>query len=390
MSADRKDWSGNTRLVHPVSVKVPEGNTPLIRPIYQSVKFTPAENGPAGEQFFYSRISNPTVRQLELTLAEQMKKEDCIVFSSGVAAITGMLLSILKSGDHVISFRELYRPTRIFIKETLTKFNIDHSLLTLKNIRSLESAIIPGRTKLIHFESPTNPNLEAADIEYIISVAKKHNVLVSMDGTFAGIHQHNQFPVDLMVHSLTKSANGHGDVTAGGIAGGSALLKKIRETTIYLGAALDPHSAYMIERGLKTYSLRVQKQAQTAFRVAEYLNNHKKIKAVRYPGLCGPMNHDLLKKQMTDMGSIVTFEISPEVAKSADKFCYHLKLISLAASVGSVESIICPTNTFFGSDLNSQDKEEMGINNFSLRLSVGLEEADDLIADLEQAIRQSQ
>lgn len=385
MSEDRSNWDINTRLNHPVEVSIHEGNRPLLQPIYHSAKFTPSENYPYWDQFIYSRISNPTTRQLELTLAELQSKEDCIVVSSGIAAITGTFLALLSAGDHIITFRELYKPTRMYIREYLPKFNISNTVLSLSSLKDLPGAIT-SQTKLIHFESPSNPNLDIADIEYILKIAKEKGVLVSMDGTFSGLHQHNQYDIDITMHSLTKFANGHGDVIAGSIAGKKELIKKIRDMSHYLGATLDPQASYLIERGLKTYTLRFDRQNKNADELANYLSKHPKIKSVRYPGLKSHPGHELAKKQMKDMGAVVAFEIDPSVAVSADKFCHKLKLIQLAASLGSSESIICPTQTFFGQDLNAQDKAEIGISTHTLRLSVGLEDAKDLIADLAQAL----
>ncbi len=385
MSDERRQWDINTRLNHPVEVQIHEGNKPLLQPIYNSAKFTPSENYPYWDQFIYSRISNPTTRQLELTLAELQVKEDCIVVSSGIASITGTFLALLSAGDHIITFRELYKPARMYIREFLPKYNISNTVLSLSSLRDLEAAITPS-TKLIHFESPSNPNLDLADIDYIIQVARKNGVLVSMDGTFAGLHQHTQYDIDIMMHSLTKFANGHGDVIAGSIAGKKELIKKIREMSSYLGATLDPQASYLIERGLKTYMLRYERQTRNAGELAEFLSTHPKARMVRYPGLKSHKGHELAKKQMKDMGAVVAFEIDASVAVSADKFCHKLKLIQLAASLGSSESIICPTQTFFGQDLDAHDKNEIGINTHTLRLSVGLEDAKDLIADLTQAL----
>lgn len=386
MSDKRSDWSTNTKLNHPKVVSLPEGNRPLLMPIYHSVKFTPSEDFPYWDQFIYSRVSNPTNRQLELTLSELQKREDCVVLGSGIAALTTTFLSLLKAGDHVISFRELYKPARVFIKEFLPRYGVESTFLSLGQIDELEKSIIKGKTKLIHFESPTNPNLDIADIEHILTVAKKHGVLVSMDGTFAGLHQHTSFAVDIMIHSLTKFGNGHGDVLAGSIAGKTELIKVIREMSVFVGACLDPQGANLILRGLKTYMLRYERQTKNAEQVAYYLSTHPKVKIVRYPGLVAHKDHELAKKQMDQMGGIVSFEIDPSVASSADKFCHTLKLIQLAASLGSTESIICPTQTFFGVDLDIKVREEMGINPYSLRLSVGLEDAVDIISDLKEAL----
>jgi cystathionine beta-lyase/cystathionine gamma-synthase len=382
---NRKNWKLNTRLNHPVRMTPDKSNPPLLAPIYQSVKFVVSEETSYGNQYIYSRLSNPTLKQLEMLLADLQNKEDCIVLSSGIAAISGAFLGLLKSGDHIITFRELYKPARIFIRDMLPKFGIESSILKLTQLDELEKAIKPGKTKLIHFESPTNPNLDIADINRIIAIARKHNVLVSMDGTFAGLHQHTDFDVDLMFQSLTKFGNGHGDVLAGSIAGSKALIHQIRAMTIILGATLDPHASFLVERGLKTYLLRFERHTKNAAKVAEFLNQHPKVKKVFYPGLAEHKGHELAKSQMKDMGAMVSFVLDPS-GQSADHFAHKLKLIQFAVSLGSTESIICPTHLFFGDDLNSMDKEEMGINPYSLRFSVGLEDAEDLIEDLKQAL----
>lgn len=385
-SDNRKNWKLNTRLNHPERISPMPGNPPLLAPIYHSVKFVVAEGTPYWDQFIYGRVSNPTVRQLEVLLSDIQKKEDCIVLSSGIAAITGSMLGLLKSGDHVITFRELYKPARIFMRDMLPRFGITTSVLKLNQLDELEKTIIPGKTKLVHFESPTNPNLDIADIQRIIEVAHKYNVLVSMDGTFAGLHQHTDFDIDLMIHSLTKFANGHGDVLAGSIAGKKSLIQQIRQMTITLGATLDPQAASLVERGLKTYQLRFERHVKNAGKVADFLNQHPKIKKVFYPGLSSHKGYELAQKQMSDMGAVVSFVLDSSLGMNADQFAHKLKLIQFAVSLGATESIICPTHIFFGDDLGPVDKEEMGISPYSLRLSVGLEDAEDVIEDLKQAL----
>lgn len=382
----RNEWKTNTKLNHPVRVDLHPGNIPLVAPIYQSAKFSPTEDAPMGDQFIYSRASNPTTRQLELSLAEFQKKDECVVMASGIAGITGTFLALMKSGDHIITFTELYKPARMFIRDMLPKFGISHTLISLKNTSELEKAIIPGKTKMIHFESPTNPNLDIADIEQIIKIARKHNVIVSMDGTFGGLHQHTQFDIDIMIQSLTKFGNGHGDVLAGCVAGKKDLIKSIREMSIYLGATLDPHAAYLIERGLKTYMLRYERQTKNALEVARFLEKHPKVKKVMYPGLESHSQHQLAKKQMEHMGAVVSFEVDPSVCESSEKFCYSLDLIQFTASIGSTESIICPTLAFFGGDLTPEERLQLGISSHSMRLSVGLEDPEDLIQDLSNAL----
>jgi cystathionine beta-lyase/cystathionine gamma-synthase len=386
LKKERSHWSVNTLLNHPIEVPLEDGNRPLIQPIYNSAKFTLSDSIPYWDQFVYGRVSNPGLRRLELSLAEFQGRDDCIVVSSGIAALSGVFMGLLKSGDHMITFRDLYKPGRVFIKDYLSRYGIESSVIKLGDYQVLEKAIIVGKTKLIHFESPSNPNLEIVDIEKVLEIAKRNHVLVSMDGTFAGLHQHKKFDVDIMIQSLTKFGNGHGDVIAGAISGKKEIIKVIREMTLYLGAHLDPQAVYLIERGLKTYMLRYERQTKTACEVAHYLSNHPKVKVVRYPGLKDHKNHALALKQMDDMGAVISFEINPEVAPSADKFCHKLNLIQIAASLGATESIICPTQTFFGLDLSIVDREEMGINPYSLRLSIGLEDTRDIIHDLENAL----
>lgn len=384
MSKNRESWGQDTKLNHPERVRIHEGNIPLLQPVYHSAKFTASENHPVSEQFIYGRVGNPTTRQLELTLAEIQKREDCIVMSSGIGALTGTFLGLLQKGDHMITFRELYKPARMFIRDFLPRYGISSSVLPLSDMSKLESNIKP-ETKLIHFESPTNPNLHMADIEAIISIARKHNLLVSMDGTFGGLHQHTEFDLDVMVQSLTKYANGHGDVIAGSIAGRKTVLNRIREFTTYQGSHLDPEAAYRIQRGLKTYILRYERQTRTAGEIAEYLSTHPMINWVKYPGMT-EKDRALVEKQMKQKGGVVSFEIKHDAPFNADKFCRRLNVIQLTASIGSTESIICPTLSFFGGDLTEEERREMGISTHSLRLSVGLEDARDLIEDLKEAL----
>lgn len=382
----RHNWAINTILNHPEEIKLLEGNRPLIQPVYNSAKFTTSEDHPVSAQFIYGRVSNPTTRQLEQIISEIQGREDSIVVSSGIGALTGTFLGLLKSGDHMITYRELYKPARVFIRDFLPKYGITSTILSLKDIALLDEAIT-SETKLIHFESPTNPNLDIADIEFILKIAKKHNLLVSMDGTFAGLHQHKNFTVDVMIQSLTKFGNGHGDVIAGCISGHSEVIRRIRETSLYIGAHLDPQAAYLIMRGLKTYMIRYEHQSKTALLVAKFLSTHPHVVKVRYPGLENHQGHELAKKQMSHMGAVIAFEIDKCVAESADEFCHKVKVAQMAASVGSTETLICPTLSFFGLDLSTHEREEMGITPYSLRLSIGLEDAQDLINDLNQALR---
>jgi cystathionine beta-lyase/cystathionine gamma-synthase len=385
MKKDRKGLGPGTRLSHQQQVGLKPGNRPTVSPLYQTAKFTISPDLPLGEQFFYTRVSNPTLRELELALAELQGKPEAIVFASGVAAITGTLLALLRSGDHVIYFREIYRPARAFMRDTLSRFGVSSTALKLDDLAGLERAVIPGKTKLVYFESPSNPHLQLADIAAICDFARKHKLLTVMDGTFSGPHQHHQFPVDLFLHSLTKFVNGHGDVMAGAVMGSAELVQQIRTMAISLGATLDPHAAFLVLRGLKTYHLRYERQSLTAQRVAEFLSAHPKVRRTYYPGLPTHPRAQLGKSQMSSPGAILAFQLDPSVGTAAE-FCARLHLLHFTASVGSTESLICPSLNFFGEDLGPDDRAEMGLNSYSLRLAVGLEDAQDIIADLAQAL----
>ncbi len=375
----------STNLNHPQKVELKAGNAPLNSPIYQSAKFDISQDS-YSEQFIYSRVSNPTLRELELTLAEVQGQEDCIVLASGMAAVAGVLLGLLRSGDHVISFRETYKPARIFIRETLKNFGVTSSILQMSDLKNIEAAIIPEKTKIIYFESPSNPNLSVGDISELKKIAQEHNLLLILDGTFAGLHQHTDMGIDLIVQSLTKFANGHGDLIAGSIAGSKKLISQIRSMTTSLGATLDPHTAFMVQRGLKTYDLRYGKQTTSSLKIAQFLESHPKVKRVYYPGLKSHPEFALAQRQMKDMGAIVSFELAADSKINALEFCHKVKLFHFTVSVGSTESLINPTQTFFAEDLSPQDRLEMGLSPYSLRLSIGLEHEDDLIADLNEVL----
>ncbi len=384
MIPDRNKLHSSTRLNHSPDVPLPEGNWPILSPIFQTAKFRLGDEVPLSSQFAYTRVSNPTLRELELSLAELQKTEDCIVVGSGMAAITGAILGLMKTGDHLITFLETYRPARIFTRKTLEKFGMKTSVLSLPELSKLEAAITP-QTKIIYFESPTNPHLDIADIRKIVSIAKKHNVLVMMDATFGGPHQHTDLGIDILLQSLTKYANGHGDVIAGSIAGNKSVIHEIRQMTVNLGATLDPHAAYLIQRGLKTYHLRYERAASSAHVVAEFLEKHPKVKRVIYPGLTSHPGHELARSQMSSMGGILAFEIDPKIG-TALEICHRVKLIQFTASVGSGETLICPTAMFFGDDLSPEELNRLGMNPYTLRISVGLEHPEDLISDLRVAL----
>ena len=381
-----------TRLNHPPTVPLPAGNRPVVTPIYQSVKFefeTVEESvrNWRGEApgYNYLRSSNPNSRQLELTLAGLQGRDDCLVCASGVGVLAQTLLSLTKQGDHVLCFIELYGPTRHLIRRTLARFGVTHTLLSVNDLAGIERVLATTPTRLVMFESPTNPMNRIADIAAITRLARAHGALTVMDNTLAGPHQHGQFDVDVFLHSLTKFAAGHGDVMGGALIASAELIGRIRPEFNILGGALDPHAAFLIQRGLKTYALRYRQQTASAQRVAEFLAAHPAVAAVHYPGLPDHPGHALARAQMSDFGAVVSFDLRGG-AEAGRRFAEALQLFAMAASLGATDSLALPSQLLGGRDLDAAQRLLAGMGEGTVRLSIGLEGIDDLIADLTQAL----
>jgi cystathionine beta-lyase/cystathionine gamma-synthase len=382
----------STRLVHPPQVLPPQDNRPLVAPIYQSVKFehdTVAETlrSLRGEKegFFYSRSANPTTRQLEQTIAALQGRDDAIVCSSGVGAIAQTLLGLLQAGDHVLCFVETYAPTRTLLRRTLQRYGVRHTMLSIQDDAGIERVLGSTPTKLVIFESPTNPVTRIADIGHITRQARAAGALTILDNTLAGLHQQGDSDVDLFIHSLTKYASGHGDVMGGAVIGSAEIIRRLRPEFVLLGGVLDPHAAWLIQRGLKTYLMRYSAQSNSALRVAQYLEAHDKVARVHYPGLPRHSRHELAAQQMRQFGTVVSFDLRAGAA-AGDRFADALQLFAIAASMGSPESLIIPPGLMGPHELPADLGALAGIDPGTVRLSIGLEDADDLIADLEQAL----
>jgi cystathionine beta-lyase/cystathionine gamma-synthase len=381
-----------TRVNHPPQVTLPPGNRALVAPIYQSVKFefeTVAETERmlrgAAAGFFYSRGGNPTTRALELLLAELQGRDECVVVGSGVAAISVTLLALLGAGDHVLCFVESYGPTRSLIRRTLGRFGVAPTMLSIEDRAGVERVLGERPTRLVWFESPTNPMLKVADVAQLVAAAHAHGALAVMDNTFAGLHNHGGYDVDVFVHSLTKYAAGHGDVMAGAMLARAELARRLRAEAAALGPGLDPHAAFLVQRGLKTYHLRRAAECEGAARVAAYLEGHPRIARVHYPGLISHPGHALAARQMSDFGGIVTCELAGDDAQ-ARSFVEALELFGLTASLGSTESLVMPGLLLQAPELTPEQRAAAGISPATARLSIGIEDPDDLIADLAQAL----
>lgn len=382
----------STRVQHPAPVQVPADNRPVVAPIYQSVKFefdTVEETvrSMRGERpgFFYMRASNPTTRQLELTLAALQDRDDCLATASGVNAITQTLLALTKQGDHVLCFIESYGPTRYVIRRLLGRFGVTHTMLSITDLVGIEQALATTPTRLVVFESPTNPVTKIADIEAITRLARRHGAATLLDNTLAGLHQHGQYDIDFFLHSLTKYASGSGDVMGGAVIARAELLRPLRIEFSVQGGVLDPHSAFLIQRGLRTYFVRYREQSAAAGRIAEHLARHSAIAGVHYPGLPTHPQHALARAQMTDFGTVVSFDLRAG-AEAGRRFTESLRLFAKAASLGSTESLALAPQMLQPHDLTPEQRTTSGITDGLVRLSIGLEDVDDLLADIDRAL----
>ncbi len=308
--------------------------------------------------------------------------------ASGVAATGHCLLGLLKQGDHVLSFIETYGPTRYLVQRILGRFGVSHTLLSIDDQPGIERVLSERPTRLIVFETPTNPVTKIADLARLIELAKRHGALTLLDNTFAGFHNHGQYDIDLYVHSLTKYASGHGDVMGGAVIARADLIRALRTDFATLGAVLDPHAAFLIVRGLKTYFLRNREQCANAMCVAAFLAAHADVERVHFPGLESHPQHALARTQMHDFGSIVSFDIRGG-AQAGRRFADCLKLFAKTASLGSTESLVMAPQMLRSRDLTPEQERLSGMTEGTIRLSVGIEDVEDLLADLRQAFEQA-
>jgi cystathionine beta-lyase/cystathionine gamma-synthase len=381
----------DTRVTHQPRVELVPGNRPLVSPIYRTVKFTypdleSAYDADARERGFdYSRDSNPTTRELELLVAELQQRDGAIATASGMAAVWLALLGQLKAGDRVVIFVESYRPARVAVRRFLPRWGISFAMLSLHDRDAIAAEFAREDTKLVMFEAPTNPMLQVPDIAALCALAREHDVVTVLDNTFAGLHNHGRFPVDCYVHSLTKYANGHGDVLGGAVIADTARIGALRPFAVNLGAMMDPGVSYLILRGLKTYSLRFRRHSENALAVARFLAARPEVERVFYPGLPEDPGHTLAAAQMEDFGGVLSFNLRAD-REQTFAFIDALKLYTTTSSVGSTESLVAPVKLYWGNDLEPAELERALITDGTVRLAIGIEHADDLIADLTQAL----
>ena len=335
----------------------------------------------------YGRYGNPTVRTAEQKLAALDGAGDAALFSSGMAAATTTLLTLLKSGDHLVMTSDCYRRTRQFVGTILSRFGVTATMVEPGDLGALEKAIVPGKTRVILSESPTNPYLRVADLPRIAEIKKRlGNLKLVIDATFAT--PVNQRPLemgaDLVLHSCTKYLGGHNDLLAGVVCGNEGLVGAIRDLRSVLGPVLDAQSAYLLLRGLKTVALRVARQNDSALRIAAWLEKQPQVERVFYPGLPSHPDHVIAREQMRGFGGVVSFLYKGDL-DATSRFIDSCRLFQIAPSLGGVESLIEQPALMSFYELSTEQREAVGIRNNLVRMSVGIEDPDDLVADLESA-----
>jgi cystathionine beta-lyase/cystathionine gamma-synthase len=381
-----------TELIHGGQLDL-SAAVPLTLPIYETTTFVfesaaevVAYNNGESPKYLYSRYGNPTVASVEQRLARLDGAERALLFSSGMAATTTILMAHLRAGDEVVCSAAIYGGTLHLLEDLLSRFGITPRFASLEELQAPER-VIGDRTRILWFESPINPTLRCVDVRRIAQAGRARGVLSVIDNTFAG--PINQQPlglgVDLAMQSATKSLNGHADVTGGVVAGPDRLIEPIEKTRRLLGTVMDPVPAYALDRGLKTLAIRMARHNASAQAIAEFLERDRRISQVYYPGLPAHPDHSIARRQMTGFGGMVCFDLGGDYDRAARTFD-RLRVIKRAASLGGVESLMSlPVLTSHWRHSDDQ-LTAAGITKGMLRLSVGLEDVQDLIEDLDQAM----
>jgi len=395
VSGERSKTTGpSTRAVHGGEARPKLANA-VTEPIIQTATYTFADTAELADHFEgriereeYGRYGNPTQRVAELKLAALEGAEDGLLFSSGMAAITTTLFAMLSKGAHVVVTDDAYRRTRQFLLQVLRRYGVEVSVVPAGDYERLEEAVRPT-TRLIFSESPTNPYNRILDLERVAAIGRRHRVKTVIDSTFATpINQRPlAFGIDLVIHSATKYLGGHNDLLAGAVLGAAPLISGIRDLQGITGAVPDPFSAYLLIRGIKTLALRVARQNDTAVKLAAFLAAHPKVERVHHPSLPTHPEHDIATRQMDGFGGVVSFEIRGDLA-AGSRLVDACRLPRIAPSLGGVESLIEQPALMSFYELTTEERLQVGIKDSLIRYSVGIEDADDLIADLRQALDQ--
>jgi methionine-gamma-lyase len=387
-------WKSATQAIHAGHEK--EAFGALVTPLYQSATFVfdSAQQGGArfsGDEagYIYTRLGNPTTAELERKMAVLEGADAAAATASGMGAVSAALLANLQMGDHLIAAKAVYGCTFALITHQFARFGIQVSLVDFSDLEAVRAAVKPN-TKVLFCETPVNPHLQVFDIEALAAIAKQHNLVSIVDNTFMTplLQRPLDMGIDVVIHSATKYLNGHGDVIAGIVCGSHAQIEKVKfEILKDIGAVMSPHDAWLILRGLKTLDVRVQRHCDNAQVVAEFLQQHPKVAQVYYPGLKSHQGYAYLGKQMKRAGGVIAFELNAGFDE-AIAFVNRLRLFSIAVSLGDAESLIQHPASMTHSPYTPEARLDAGITDSLLRISVGLEDVEDLLMDLTQALDQ--
>ncbi|HEY4905660.1 MAG TPA: aminotransferase class I/II-fold pyridoxal phosphate-dependent enzyme [Candidatus Sulfotelmatobacter sp.] len=365
-------------------------NGPLTTPIFQTATFEASDSEEqlraTDTDHFYTRYGNPTNTVAEQTVAALEGVEAALTFASGMGAVTTTIMALLKAGDHIVAQRDIYGGVTKFLSQWLPKLGIETTFVDTTAYEQHARAMRPN-TKMLYVESPTNPTLRVVDLKKIASLARQHNLISMIDSTFATPvnTRPSEYGIDLVMHSGTKYLSGHADLICGVVAGCRELIDRILDTRTSLGNCMDPHASWMLVRGLKTLAVRVARQNENALRVAEFLAQHGKVRQVHYPFLKNHPQYSLARTQMLGGGGMVGFEVEG-TGEDARRVSESMRLFTLAPSLGGVESLVSIPVLTSHAMIRPEQREKMGVTEQMIRLSVGIENADDLIADLEHAL----
>ena len=366
-------------------------NGPVATPIYQTSTFEVTDNDEqqrvTSTDRYYTRWGNPTNTVAEQAVAAIEGVEAARTFASGMGAITTTIFALLKAGDHIVAQRDIYGGVTKFFSQWLPRMGIETTFVDTNDYEQHARAIRPN-TRMLYLESPTNPALRVVDLKKMAALAKQHKLISMVDSTFGTpINQHPaEYGIDLVIHSGTKYLSGHADLTCGVVAGSQELMEQIHDTRSTLGNCMDPHASWLLIRGLKTLAVRVGRQNENARRVAEFLEQHAKVRRVHYPFLKSHPQHAIAREQMSGGGGMVTFEVEG-TGNDARRVSEAMSLFTLATSLGGVESLVSIPVLTSHAMISAEQRAEMGVNEQMIRLSVGIESVEDLIADLEHALQ---
>lgn len=382
----------NTKLIHGGSFEDEFGSATV--PIYQTstFKFKSAQNGAdcfsgKSDGFIYTRIANPTIRAFEQNIAALENGFAGIATSSGMGAISSVYMALLGGGNHIISSDAVYGPARGVLEQDFSRYNVEATFVNTSNLDEITAAIKPN-TKVLYIETPANPTMGITDISACAQIARSHNLILVVDNTFCSPYL--QKPLDLgadvVLHSVTKFINGHADLVGGIIvAKDPEIYKKIRHSMVYMGCNMDPSQAFMALRGVKTLAVRIDRAQQNAIKVAKFLEANPKVAWIKYPGLESHPQYELAKKQMNGPGSMISFGLKGGY-NSGKKLMDNVHLALLAVSLGGVETLIQHPASMTHAAVSQDDKLVAGITDDLIRFSVGIEDVNDIIKDLQQAL----